>query len=171
MEIHIGTAVQNLDYMAHKKQECSRIGVEDPFQISSTNILNFRLMEEANLLPHSRTPEYASLKDCIRDGRKYDNRDNILPGTSRTTYNEREMAMQFLERFAMGILGGLAMIGPVLIMVLHKDLLTSLLTTSVATLLFAGALAIWGKSLGGDTVLALVAAYAAVLVVFIGSSS
>lgn len=78
---------------------------------------------------------------------------------------------QLWERLWMGILGGLALIGPMLLMVLHKDLLTTLVTTSVATLLFAVALALLGTRLRGETVLASVAAYAAVLVVFVGTSS
>lgn len=62
------------------------------------------------------------------------------------------------------------LISPMLLMVLHSDRTTSLATTSVATMLFALALAISGRDLAGKDVLGAVAAYAAVLVVFVGTS-
>lgn len=70
----------------------------------------------------------------------------------------------------MGLLGGLALISPMLLMVLHQDLLTTLLTVSVSTILFAGALAFFTR-LQGETMLASVAAYAAFLVVFVGTNT
>lgn len=57
-----------------------------------------------------------------------------------------------------------------LLMVLYKHLLTSLLTTSIAVFLFALAMAIFSTG-SPETLLAAVAAYAAVLVVFVGTSS
>jgi predicted cation transporter len=57
-----------------------------------------------------------------------------------------------------------------LLMVLHRDLHTSIITASVATVLFASFLAITARSLEGKNVLAAVAVYAAVLVVFVGTS-
>jgi branched-subunit amino acid transport protein len=70
----------------------------------------------------------------------------------------------------MGAFGGIALIGPMLLMSLHRDLETSLITCSVATALFTVALAISGKNLKGQEVLGATAAYAAVLVVFVGTS-
>jgi hypothetical protein len=75
-----------------------------------------------------------------------------------------------LERLVMVLAGGAALIVPTVIMVPHKDLLTTLVVTSVATVMFAGALALFGTKLKGETVLASVAAYAAVLVVFMRTS-
>lgn len=57
-----------------------------------------------------------------------------------------------------------------ILMVLKPDRNTSLVTVSVATVLFIRVLAIGGKGLGGKDVLAATAAYAAVLVVFVGTS-
>jgi hypothetical protein len=76
----------------------------------------------------------------------------------------------FSERLWMGAFGGIALIGPMLLMSLHRDLKTSLITCSAATVLFAVVLAILGKSLKGQEVLGATAAYAAVLVVFVGTS-
>jgi hypothetical protein len=67
-----------------------------------------------------------------------------------------------------------------LIMVLHKTLLTTLLTSSVAVILLAFSVALISSGLipgtnvidlGPRDVLAITATYAAVLVVFIGANS
>ena len=87
--------------------------------------------------------------------------------------NIREAKMQkkaFSERIWMGALGGVAVIGPMLLMSLHRTLTTSQVTSSVATVLFTLVLALGARDLKGQEVLGAVAAYAAVLVVFIGTS-
>ena len=61
------------------------------------------------------------------------------------------------------------LIVPMLIMVLHKGMVTALVTVSVMTFLFAVVLAVALKQ-PPETLLAAVAAYAAVLVVFVGAS-
>lgn len=83
----------------------------------------------------------------------------------------RERHRLKIERLVMGIFGGVALIGPVILMVLHSSTATSLITTSVATVLFAMVLAVFGNKFTGQDVLGVTAAYAAVLVVFIGTSS
>lgn len=57
-----------------------------------------------------------------------------------------------------------------LVMVLHKDQVTTLATASVATMYFAVGLAYLGTNLKGQEVLACVAMYAAVLVMFVGTN-
>ena len=83
---------------------------------------------------------------------------------------EREKENAFWERLWMGGFGGIALIGPMLLMVLRRDLNTSIITASVATVLFAIFLAVTARSLAGKDVLAAVATYAAVFVVFVGTS-
>lgn len=58
-----------------------------------------------------------------------------------------------------------------ILMVLIPGTRTSLITTSVATFLFALILAVFGVGLKGQDVLGATAAYAAVLVIFIGTST
>lgn len=60
--------------------------------------------------------------------------------------------------------------GPMLIMVLHYDRNTAVITTCIATALFVLVLAFFAKGMAGKDVLATVAAYSAVLVVFVGTS-
>jgi hypothetical protein len=86
---------------------------------------------------------------------------------NRSIRLEREKENAFWERG----FGGIALMGPMLLlMVLRRDLNTSIITASVATVLFAIFLAVTARSLAGKDVLAAVAAYAAVLVVFVGTS-
>lgn len=83
----------------------------------------------------------------------------------------RAKEQAFVQRVVMGLFGGLSLIGPVLIMVLHPSRNTDLITVSIATILFATILAIGAMDSNGKDVLAAVAAYTAVLVVFLGTSS
>jgi hypothetical protein len=70
----------------------------------------------------------------------------------------------------MGIFGGIALIGPMLARVFHRALMRGVITASVSTALFALILGLGGNNLGGKDVLAATSAYAAVLVVFVGTS-
>lgn len=74
-----------------------------------------------------------------------------------------------IERIAMGLWGGIALIVPVLIMVLCPSQNTNLITVSVATIWFALAFATGVPDGTGKDVFAATAAYAAVLVVFFGT--
>ncbi|PNP42175.1 hypothetical protein TGAMA5MH_05857 [Trichoderma gamsii] len=77
----------------------------------------------------------------------------------------------FTTRLVFALLGGISLIGPILIMTLHASTTTSLITVSVATFIFALVMALFATDVGGKDVLAATAAYAAVLVVFIGTST
>jgi hypothetical protein len=108
----------------------------------------------------------------------------------RESYNRSSSeSTQVLNHLAMAIVGGVSLIVPMLIMALHRSRATSLVTTSVAVTLFAVLLAIWpviskhfpwakkkvdfadlDETLGNKEVLLATAAYAAVLVVFVGAS-
>ncbi|KAH7333191.1 hypothetical protein BKA65DRAFT_553539 [Rhexocercosporidium sp. MPI-PUGE-AT-0058] len=74
-----------------------------------------------------------------------------------------------LARFIMAFVGGAALVVPMVVMVFHPSRNKSLITTSVSVLLFAAFLALGINSSNQDT-LAATATYAAVLVVFVGTS-
>lgn len=65
--------------------------------------------------------------------------------------------------------GGLSLIVPMLIMRIGENLTKSLVTTSVAVVLFAGITSLILRANNTETV-AATATYAAVLVVFVGTS-
>jgi hypothetical protein len=85
--------------------------------------------------------------------------------------NETEINQQiaFANRLIMALFGGIALITPVQIMAFHPTRNTCLITTTVATLLFAPILAFEARDSSGKDVLTATAAYAAVLVVFVGT--
>jgi hypothetical protein len=80
------------------------------------------------------------------------------------------------KRFGIALTIGAALIGPMLLMVLHPGKVTALVTTSVAVFLFSVFIATWLTLFNSEwedsdqEVLSASAAYAAVLVVFVGAS-
>jgi hypothetical protein len=84
--------------------------------------------------------------------------------------NEMARKQAFISRVAMALFGGIALIVPTVIMAKIEGINISLITTSVAVLLFGMALAFGATDSTGKDVLAATAAYTAVLVVFVGTS-
>jgi hypothetical protein len=88
--------------------------------------------------------------------------------------SQRDLAFEytkgFLSRLAMALFGGISLIAPMLIMRLHPTKLTELLTTSIFVLVVGVILAWYMKDAVNKDILAATAAYAAVLVVFVGTS-
>lgn len=82
----------------------------------------------------------------------------------------REGQKDFLSRVAMALFGGVALVVPMLIMTLHPTKLTTLLTTSVFVFAVAIALAWFMYDSQPKDIMAATAAYAAVLVVFVGAT-
>jgi uncharacterized membrane protein len=119
-------------------------------------------MEDAGLLPHLLLP-----KGPLPVARDHDNPQ--LPGMSRTVARKASESKQLGIRFGMASAGGLVLIGPMLIMANLQTKTASLVTTCIAMVLFAAGIT-FGTQLKPDQVLGATAAYAAVLVVFIGTS-
>ena len=71
----------------------------------------------------------------------------------------------------MAAFGGATLIVPMLIMVLDQRMVTTLVTTSAFTLGIGLILAFWMEDSNGKDIIAATAAYAAVLVVFVGSGN
>jgi hypothetical protein len=88
-------------------------------------------------------------------------------GGTRSSMNLKEMIEQFTRKVVMAMIGGSFLIGPMLVMVLHPGLVTSLVTTSACIFAFGLAMSIFLNA--PFDVLSGTASYAAVLVVFIGT--
>jgi hypothetical protein len=88
--------------------------------------------------------------------------------------SQKDLAMEyskgFISRLKMALFGGIALVAPMLVMSLHPTRLTQLLTTSVFVLVVGIILAWYMKDADKKDILGATAAYAAVLVVFVGSS-
>ncbi|KAJ5717292.1 hypothetical protein N7488_002938 [Penicillium malachiteum] len=85
------------------------------------------------------------------------------------TEEETKARLDFLSRLVMALFGGAALIVPMLIMTLSPSKLNSLLTTSLFVVGIAVILAWFMKDAGPKDILGATAAYAAVLVVFVGT--
>lgn len=97
-------------------------------------------------------------------------RDNRpIPFKVGATPEELSPFVDGLARFLVAIRGGLSLGVPMLIMRLGENLTKSLITVSVAVVLFSGATSVVFRATNVET-LAATATYAAVLVVFAGTS-
>ena len=145
---------------------------KDLFVLSSKKPLSHKLMQEKGVI------EMGWESRCVPEEPKPG--DTYLPGGQRRRVNEEkerlrqeEMKRKSIraswERFAMGVFGGITLIAPMLLMVLHRDRTTALTTTSVSMILFAIIISFL-PIVSPDLVLTAVAAYAAVLVVFVGAA-
>jgi hypothetical protein len=92
-----------------------------------------------------------------KEGAKYDHR--------------KQWIKPFFSRLTMAIFGAVALLAPMLIMTLHPTKLTALLTTTIFVLVVAIILAAMMGTAENKDVIAATAAYAAVLVVFVGTSN
>ncbi|KAI7345299.1 hypothetical protein KC354_g14811 [Hortaea werneckii] len=154
-------AVRTFDFMREK----AKLGYDrDPFLMKSSRALERGILESSGLIPHHVLPKGTlPLPE--------DHQHPLLSSESGGRHHANEMTLrqQRLERFAMASFGGLLIIVPMLIMANVPGKVASLVTSCVAIAIFA-ALVTLGTKLGPHEVLASVAAYAAVLVVFVGLS-
>ena len=91
-----------------------------------------------------------------------------IGGTRLESY-ENARWQRFIENLGMAAVGGGFLVGPMWLMVLHNTLYTALATTSACVLVF-GIIMAWFLQ-EKMNVLSVTAAYAAVLVVFVGTST
>lgn len=89
---------------------------------------------------------------------------------SRVTPDILSPLVDRLARFVVALVGGLSLVVPMIIMSLDQNSSKSLITASVAVVLFAGVVSIVFNASNAET-LGITAAYAAVLVVFVGTST
>jgi len=165
---HTGNTLRDWDYMSEKHNAEIE---KDPFKLVSSQTRDACIMEDADLFSKAASL-WGTEYDPLRKQRVPDDYEApALVGGSRGSTKERREAELFALRLWFSLLGGLALIAPMLFMVLYKGgEHVSLITTSVSTILFAVAMAKFSTQPPWNLV-ATTAAYAAVLVVFVGSSS
>lgn len=143
----------------------------DPFNLVSDKKSDWAIM--------SRLRESSRLVDFVRNGREkedivwtYLNKSNPwLMGGGRGWERDEKNRTDFFRRFLFGLAGGLALIAPMLIIILHNGRTTAVTTASVATVLFALALAGYhGSDASPLSVVGTTAGYAAVLVVLVSTA-
>lgn len=134
-------------------ERCALRGKDnDPFILSTKRSLECKLLEEVGLAwedPKARRPQF---------------RPDRLGCTKRLS-----RLKQAMRRLLMALLGGLAIIAPFLIMLLVGGQLVRLVCACAFMLAFAVGLAV-GSELEPDRIGLATAAYAAALVVFVGTN-
>ncbi|KIX99628.1 uncharacterized protein Z520_04262 [Fonsecaea multimorphosa CBS 102226] len=138
------------------------VGPDSPSTHSNPSILGAALQSLPAPTPH----ELQIFCKFDTASRTRDTQD--LWGASRNKGNERATKRALFQRIGMAFMGGAFLIGPMLVMVLHPSQLTALLTTSLCVFAFGLIMALYLDD--PFNVLSATAAYAAVLVVFIGSN-
>ncbi|KAJ3568323.1 hypothetical protein NPX13_g6461 [Xylaria arbuscula] len=83
---------------------------------------------------------------------------------------EKTMVEKIRSRFHMALFGGVALIAPVILMTIRPTVVVDLVTVSVSTTLFSLVLVSLASDMSGKDVLTATAGYAAVMVVFLGTS-
>lgn len=156
----IAKAVRDYDYMIAKADD-----EWNPYKITTERWLDRALLDDFKF-PRQDSSE----KLPIDDGILYYNNIDLLPLSYRgmEVRNRRWRATR--RRLIAAFLTGSALIGPMLLMELHKTLWTALGTVIVATSLLGTISAIFTEWEDKD-IMTAVALYAAVLVVFVGSTS
>lgn len=157
-----GNALRDLEYMQVQAAVHAKDDEHDPFYLKSSKQLMRNSMEAVGLIPDMLLP-----KGPLPVARDRD--DPQLPGISRTVARKTSETQQLLVRFATASAGGLLVIVPMLVMANLESRTSCLVTTCVAMVVFAAGITL-GTELKPDQVLAATAAYAAVLVVFVGTS-
>ena len=148
--------MQNYDYMKSCTQR-----PRDPFYVTAERRVDNEVMQTAmgTIAVHEH-----DLKE-VDATEKWDAKRNPIGGTRKDTLRSTWWE-QFYERVGMAALGGAFLIGPMWLMVLHNTLYTGLISTTAFVTAF-GLIMAWFLEQNMD-VLSTTAAYAAVLVVFVG---
>lgn len=158
-----GKSLRDLEYMQEHAAQHTKDDDKDPFYIKSSKHLPRLAMKEAGFIPDLVLP-----RGPLPVAQDFSN--PRLPGISKTLAHEASESEQLWVRFSIASAGGLILIIPMLIMANLESKTASLVTTCVAMLTFAAGVTL-RTQLKPDQVLGATAAYAAVLVVFVGTSS
>jgi VIT1/CCC1 family predicted Fe2+/Mn2+ transporter len=131
---------------------------DDPFLISTRTTFGRKLISDLDIchLPQNLPADFEN---------------PLLPGGFRNRDNITQQRQALLLRLGSAVLGGIALVGPMLLMELHKSFATSLVTVSVAVMIIGVGIALFIPDAKPRDVVVAVAGYAAVLVVFVGTSS
>lgn len=153
----------------------------DPFVVSTDYVMQRALLQEVekkwrqntlHALPEATRKQFIEDMEQLAENyglNKEIDHENVLRfgGGTRSSVNRKKMVELYTKKVAMAMIGGSFLIAPMLVMVLHPGLVTSLVTTSACVFGFGLVMSIFLDA--PFEVLSSTAAYAAVLVVFIGT--
>ena len=156
-------ALRDLKYMLEAPSQNPKVAkyLHDLLYLNASNASDLAIMTDANLIKEypSQSKPRLHVSDYIGEGGRMD----------QQLMRQRKLEA-FLKRVKMALFGGVVVVAPMLIMTLHHTLLTTLLTTSLFVLAVGLVLA-WSMEDGEPKdILKATAAYAAILVVFVGTT-
>ena len=156
-------ALRDLKYMLEAPSQNPKVAqyLHDLLYLNASDPSDLAIMMEANLIKDcpSQPKPRLQVSNYIGEGGCMD----------RRLMKQRKFEA-LLNRVKMALFGGVVVVAPMLIMTLHRTLLTTLLTTSLFVLA-VGLILAWSMD-GGEPkdILTATAAYAAILVVFVGTT-
>ncbi|KAK4247682.1 hypothetical protein C7999DRAFT_14288 [Corynascus novoguineensis] len=160
-------AVRDYDFMT----ECSQ-RANDPFDVSAERLTDDEIMQRAAWVRNAwQTDNELRTLDPIAPlgtapwSKSWESKRNPIGGTRHASIRKTWYGA-FFQRLGFSFVGGVFLLAPMWIMVLHKTRRTCLITTTAFVVVFGTILA-WRMEKPAD-VLAATLAYAAVLVVFVG---
>ncbi|KAK7751241.1 hypothetical protein SLS62_006786 [Diatrype stigma] len=162
-------AVRHHDFI----RSCVDRGLQDPFVVLTQRRLDADVLQGLlrEVPRHKRIPDglhgTSGAGHPVAFGKPLEKEPQAIGGT-RYVMSQRAKFEAFRGRLAMALVGGAFLVGPMWLMVLRDDLYTSLVSTSA--FVFAWGLVMAWRLDRPMNVLAVTAAYAAVLVVFVGSN-
>lgn len=148
-------------------RSCVDRDLQDPFVVLTQRYLDADVLR---MLLHGvprdkRKPD--GLDGTVEFGKPLEREPQAIGGT-RYVMSQQAKFAAFQGRLVMALVGGAFLVGPMWLMVLRNDLHTSLISASA--FVFAWGLVMAWRLDKPMNVLAVTAAYAAVLVVFVGSN-
>lgn len=138
--------------------------LHDLLYLNASNASDLAILMDANLIKDYRDYPLQSkprlhVSNYIGEG-----------GCKDRRFTRQRQLEALLNRIKMALFGGVVVVAPMLIMALHRTLLTTLLTTSLFVLA-VGLILAWSMDSGEPKdILTATAAYAAILVVFVGTT-
>ncbi|KAF4339052.1 hypothetical protein FBEOM_7053 [Fusarium beomiforme] len=152
-------ALQNYEYMERRSLQ-----PEDPFYMSGEKYQDRKLLDTI-IEDEAYRLEGQKVFPAIGHWQKGPRGSKSVRDTRRDNY-QRNWTVGFHQRLAVAAVGGIFLIAPMWLMVLHNTLYTALASTTVFVAVFGLMAATFFTSL--MDVMSSTAAYAAVLVVFVG---
>ena len=156
-------ALRDLKYMLEAPSQNPKVAkhLQDLLYLNASNANDLAIMMDANLIkdyPLQSKPRL-HVSNYIGEG-----------GRTDRQFDKQRKLEALLNRIKMALFGGAVVVAPMLIMTLHRTLLTTLLATSLFVLA-VGLILAWSMD-GGQPkdILTATAAYAAILVVFVGTT-
>lgn len=154
-------ALKDYDYMSSRSKESV-----DPFLVTGERSVDHHVMSIAMGKFRDHFVSESNNFEKFDSIGSWKGEEAIPIGGTRKENNKASEWKNFRKRLRMAVLGGVFLLTPMWLMVLHKTKYTALVSTTVFVALFG---LIMAKFLEKEMdVLSVTAAYAAVLVVFVG---